>query len=156
MTKLESLRKIKNLIFYEYSIKSSYSLKIEPFHQEVWQKSLFILASNDLEIEPQEIIDVYKNQFVVERGFRFIKSPEFLADSLYLKKLERIEALLFIMTLSLMVYASLERKIRTSFKKMSFLLTKRANPHKRLLLVGFFRLLLIFIFSLLEILNKLL
>jgi len=102
--------------FYEYSIKSSYSFKIEPFYQEVWEKSLFILASNDLELEPQDILDVYKNQFVVERGFRFIKSPEFLADSLYLKKPERIEALLFIMTLCLMVYASLERKIRTSLK----------------------------------------
>lgn len=115
--------------FYEYSIKSSYSFKIEPFHQEVWQKSLFILASNDLEIEPQEIIDVYKNQFVVERGFRFIKSPEFLADSLYLKKPERIEALLFIMTLSLMVYASLERKIRTSLKdKNEFFIDQKGKP----------------------------
>lgn len=102
--------------FYEYSITANHSFKIEPFHQEVWEKSLFILASNDLDIEPSEIISAYKNQFVVERGFRFIKSPEFLADSLYLKKPERIEALLFIMTLSLMVYASLEFKIRTSLK----------------------------------------
>jgi transposase len=102
--------------FYEYSLQSNYSFKINPFHQEIWKKSLFILASNDLNIKPQEIIDVYKNQFVVERGFRFIKSPEFLADSLYLKKPERIEALLFIMTLCLMVYASLEFRIRTSLK----------------------------------------
>jgi transposase len=63
---------------------------------------------------------------VVERGFRFIKSPEFLADSLYLKKPERIEALLFIMTLCLMVYASLEMKIRTSLKDNDeFFLTPR-------------------------------
>ena len=115
--------------FYEYSIKSSYSFKIELFHQEVWKKSLFILASNDLAIEPEEIIDVYKNQFVVERGFRFIKSPEFLADSLYLKKPERIEALLFIMTLCLMVYASLEQKIRTSLKEENeFFIDQKGKP----------------------------
>jgi len=47
--------------FYEYSIESNYSFKIETYHQELWKKSLFILASNDLDIEPEEIIDVYKN-----------------------------------------------------------------------------------------------
>ena len=115
--------------FYEYSIESNYSFKIEPYHQEVWKKSLFILASNDLNIEPEEIIDVYKNQFVVERGFRFIKSPEFLADSLYIKKPERIEALLFIMTLCLMVYASLEMKIRTSLKdEDEFFIDQKGKP----------------------------
>jgi len=115
--------------FYEYSIESNYSFKIEKYHQEVWKKSLFILASNDLDIEPEEIIDVYKNQFVVERGFRFIKSPEFLADSLYLKKPQRIEALLFIMTLCLMVYASLERKIRTSLKdEDEFFVDQKGKP----------------------------
>jgi len=115
--------------FYEYSIESNYSFKIEPYHQEVWKKSLFILASNNLDIEPEEIIDVYKNQFVVERGFRFIKSPEFLADSLYIKKPERIEALLFIMTLCLMVYASLEMKIRTSLKDDDeFFIDQKGKP----------------------------
>jgi transposase len=115
--------------FYEYSIESNYSFKIEKYYQEVWKKSLFILASNDLDIEPEEIIDVYKNQFVVERGFRFIKSPEFLADSLYLKKPERIEALLFIMTLCLMVYASLEMKIRTSLKDNDeFFIDQKGKP----------------------------
>jgi transposase len=83
-----------------------------------FDKLVFILASNDLDIGTEEIIDAYKNQFVIERDFHFIKSPKFLADSLYLKKTERIEALLFIMTLSLclMVYISLEMKIRTSLK----------------------------------------
>ena len=115
--------------FYEYSIDSNYSFKIEPYHQEVWKKSLFILASNDLKVKAEEIIDAYKNQFVVERGFRFIKSPEFLADSLYLKKPERIEALLFIMTLCLMVYASLEMKIRTSLKdEDEFFIDQKGKP----------------------------
>ena len=118
--------------FYEYSIESNYSFKIEPYHQELWRKSIFILASNDLSVEPEEIIDVYKNQFVVERGFRFIKSPEFLADSLYLKKAERIEALLFIMTLCLMVYASLERKIRTSLEQEDeFFVDQKGKPTQK-------------------------
>ena len=117
--------------FYEYSISSNYSFKIEPYYQAIWKKSLFILASNDLNIEAEEIIDVYKNQFIVERGFRFIKSKEFLADSLYLKKAERIEALLFIMTLCLLVYASLERKIRTSLEdEDEFFVDQKGKPTK--------------------------
>lgn len=115
--------------FYEYSFDSNYSFKIELYHQEVWKKSLFILASNDLKVKAEEVIDAYKNQFVVERGFRFIKSPDFLADSLYLKKPERIEALLFIMTLCLMVYASLEMKIRTSLKdEDEFFIDQKGKP----------------------------
>jgi transposase len=115
--------------FYEYSIESNYSFKIEPYYQEVWKKSLFTLATNDLNIEPQKIIDAYKNQFVVEKGFRFIKSPEFLANSLYIKKPERVEALLFIMTLCLMVYASLEMKIRSSLKENNeFFIDQKGKP----------------------------
>lgn len=59
-----------------------------------------------------ELLATYKAQQTVERGFRFLKSPEFLTSSLYLKKPERIEALLMVMTCSLMIYAALEHRIR--------------------------------------------
>ena len=84
--------------------------------QDLHKGSCFILASNNLTKDPEEIIDAYKNQYVVERGFRFLKSPEFLADSLFAKKPQRIEALLMIMTLSLLVYSTLEYKIRSTLK----------------------------------------
>ena len=60
----------------------------------------------------QFLLDEYKSQQAVERGFRFLKSPDFLTSSLFLKKPERIEALLMIMTCSLMVYAGIEHLIR--------------------------------------------
>lgn len=47
-----------------------------------------------------------------ERGFRFLKSPEFLTSSLFLEKPERIEALLMVMICCLMVYAASEYVIR--------------------------------------------
>ncbi len=40
----------------------------------------------------------------VERGFRFLKDPIFFTSTLFLKKPERIEALLMVMTLSLLIY----------------------------------------------------
>ena len=62
------------------------------------------------------MLELYKSQQSVEKGFRFLKSPDFLTSSLYLKKPERIEALLMIMTCCLMVYAALEYKIRRELK----------------------------------------
>ena len=55
--------------------------------------------------------DFYWYVELIER-LRFLKSPEFLTSSLYLKKPERIEALLMVMTCSLMIYAALEHRIR--------------------------------------------
>ena len=80
---------------------------------------LFILSTNDLtkKLGMQAMLDHYKSQQSVEKGFRFLKSPDFLVSSLFLKKPERIEALLMVMTCCLMVYAALEHTIRTSLKE---------------------------------------
>ncbi|MEA3373624.1 MAG: IS1634 family transposase [Campylobacterota bacterium] len=81
------------------------------------QSGYFILATNRLEMSPEVLLREYKSQQRVERGFRFLKSPEFLASAIFLKKPERIEALLMIMTLCLMVYAGLEYTIRKELKE---------------------------------------
>ncbi len=81
---------------------------------------MFILATNktdDKALDMAALLVNDKAQQKVERGFRFLKSPEFLTSSMYLKKPERIEALLMVMTCSLMVYAALEHKIRTGLKQ---------------------------------------
>jgi transposase len=83
------------------------------------QHSCFTLATNELEdqqLPPQELLDGYKGQSHAERGFRFLKDPQFLASSLYLKKPERIMALLMVMTVCLLVYAGLEYRIRQALK----------------------------------------
>jgi transposase len=83
------------------------------------QSGYFILATNRLEMSPEVLLREYKSQQRVERGFRFLKSPEFLASAIFLKKPERIEALLMIMTLCLMVYAGLEYTIRKELKEQN-------------------------------------
>ena len=59
----------------------------------------------------------YKGQQTVERGFRFLKDPMFLASSVFLKSPRRIMALTMVMTICLLVYAALEHRIRESLKK---------------------------------------
>ncbi|MBF0281423.1 MAG: IS1634 family transposase [Zetaproteobacteria bacterium] len=56
----------------------------------------------------------YKNQQKVERGFRFLKDPLFLASSVFFKSPKRIMALAMVMTVCLRVYAALEHRIRKS------------------------------------------
>jgi transposase len=68
------------------------------------------------QLPPQELLQGYKGQGHAERGFRFLKDPRFLASSLYLKKPERIMALLMVMTVCVLVYAALEYRIRTARK----------------------------------------
>ena len=81
----------------------------------VAQQSCFILATNELDdtqLSPEALLTGYKGQQHAERGFRFLKDPQFLASSLYLKTPERIMALLMVMTVCLLVYAALEYRIR--------------------------------------------
>jgi transposase len=79
------------------------------------QKSLFIVATNELDEEklsPEEMLRGYKGQVRVERGFRFLKDPQFMATSFFLESERRIMALLMVMTLCLLVYSSLEWRVR--------------------------------------------
>jgi transposase len=83
------------------------------------QHRCFILATNELDeatLSPQAVLNGYKGQAQAERGFRFLKDPQFLASSLYLKKPERIMALLMVMTVCLLVYAALEYRIRQALQ----------------------------------------
>jgi transposase len=83
------------------------------------QQSCFILATNALDahaLSPQAVLDGYKGQKHAERGFRFLKDPQFLASTLDRKKPERLMALLMVMTVCLLVYAALESRIRQALK----------------------------------------
>ena len=82
---------------------------------------MFVIATNELDdtaLSDEQLLRSYKDQGVsVERGFRFLKDPWFYAESLYLKKPERIMALIMVMTLSLLVYSVAEMKIRKALKQ---------------------------------------
>ena len=87
------------------------------------RKSCFIIATNQLDcvaLPSEELITVYKkDQQKVERGFRFLKDPMFMASTLFLKSPERIMALMMVMTLCLLVYSALELRIRDALQANS-------------------------------------
>lgn len=104
----------------QYTIQAQLHLKQAQWEEEVFRRSLFVLATKEiidgLEQE-QELLHTYKKQHSVERGFRFIKDPNIVASSFFVKKPERVAALLFVMTSCLLVYSALEYRIRQSLKK---------------------------------------
>ena len=92
-------------------------------------KSFFVIATNDTEREwtPEELLKQYKSQNKVERGFRFLKDPEFFADSIFVSKNEHIQALLMIMTLGLAVFSGLEWKLRNAMKTANVMLKSQTG-----------------------------
>lgn len=102
---------------YEYQLSGLAVTCLDNVADARARTGVFILATNDLNgLSMQALLDTYKSQQRVERGFRFLKSPEFLTSAVFLKKPERIEALLMVMTCSLMIYVALEHRIRTGLK----------------------------------------
>jgi transposase len=102
-----------------YTIEGALASALATRQALIDQHRCFILATNELDeamLSPPEVLNGYKGQAQAERGFRFLKDPQFLACSCYLKKPERIMALLMVMTVCLLVYAAWESRIRTALK----------------------------------------
>lgn len=103
--------------------------KDEAIQHAIEQKSCFILATNADEkaLSAEKVLHHYKAQSAVERGFRFLKDPLFFVSSLFIKKPSRIDALLMIMTLSLLVYSIAQRRMRASMRKVNETIPNQIN-----------------------------
>ncbi len=99
-----------------YHLSGALAAPITVRQRRLIRRSCFIVATNELDegvLGDPEVLWAYKGQSSkVERGFRFLKDPMFVASTLYLKRVERIMALLMVMTVCLLVYAALEYRIR--------------------------------------------
>ncbi len=84
------------------------------------KKGRFIIATNELDLTrltSQELLQNYKGQQSVERGFRFLKEPAFMTSSVFLKSQERIIALAVVMCLCLLVYMIAQRYLRARLEQ---------------------------------------
>ncbi len=101
---------------YQWQVVVTVSVNSLQVVQEVLRKACWIVGTNVLEsaaLSDQDLVGTYKDQGGVERGFRFLKDPLFLASSVFVKKPERIMALSFIMVLCLLVYRLAEFRLRS-------------------------------------------
>ena len=85
--------------------------------KEMEKMGLFVLASNDITLSPEDMLEYYKGQDKVEKGLRFLKDNTFSVSKVYLKKKTRIEALMMVMVLCLLIYSIAEWKLRTRLEE---------------------------------------
>lgn len=81
------------------------------------QHECFVLITNVLHISQADILWQYKGQQAVEIQFRLLKQPA-LAANIWLKKPERIEALVMLLHVSLLIRALMQYQVRERVKKM--------------------------------------
>jgi len=95
----------------------------------------FIVATNELNeklLSKEDLLNHYKNQQSVERGFRFLKDPFFLCSSVFLKKETRIVALGMVMCLCLLIYMLTQRLVRQKLQEQNRTLPNQlGKPTKR-------------------------
>ena len=69
-----------------------------------------------------DILRIYKEQHSIEKNFGFLKDP-LIVNDLFLKKTERIEALGFILVISLLIWRLCERCLRSYIKEKNITIT---------------------------------
>jgi len=87
----------------------------------------FVLVSNKTDLDPETILNYYKGQYQVERGFRIVKDKSFHVAEVFLKKEARIEALSMIMVLNLLVYAFGEWLLRKKLSESGLTIPNQLN-----------------------------
>ena len=108
----------KNSVVKEfYRVKAKTGVDREEVEWRKERLGRFIIATNDLDKDAMSLIDDYKGQGRVEKGFRFLKDDTFGASDVYLKSQKRVEALSMVMVLCLLVYSVLEWKLRKRLRE---------------------------------------
>lgn len=113
-----------------YKIIGSYGRNEEEIKKLLNSKGRFILATNDCNKENYteiNILNEYKEQQNVEGGFRFLKDPWFMVDSIFLKTPKRIEALMMVMALCLLVYNVAQYQLRKKLDEENETLPNQLN-----------------------------
>jgi len=113
-----------------FSIRATLERDEEEIEQRMSEKGKFIVATNELDeskLPSSELLECYKEQQCVERGFRFLKDPFFLTSSVFLKKQERIAALSMIMCLCLLVYTLAQRMLRHRLDELGTTLPDKSS-----------------------------
>lgn len=100
---------------YRYEYKFSYSLHWSPdvqaLRREARTDGVFPLLSTERSIKPKRVLQAWKFQPRLEKRFAQFKSVH-LAAPLLFKKIERVEANMFVFFIALLIQALLERLLR--------------------------------------------
>ena len=99
----------------EYYLEATVMVDEKSIDKQFEEACSFVLCSNDLEITAENLLREYKTQSSVEKKFQQMKSPHFV-NSLYLDTPQRIEALTYLILISMMVLSVAEYVVRREMK----------------------------------------
>ena len=99
----------------EYFLQIEIQVDEEKIKKNFEEACTFILCSNDLTLKAEDLLREYKTQIGVEKKFQQLKSPHFV-NSLYLDTPERIEALTYLILISMMILSVAEYVVRREMK----------------------------------------
>jgi transposase len=102
----------KERLVFSVSVKTSQELIEQNSHSD----GMFPLITNCNDLSKAKILEAYKFQPRLEKRHEQLKSVEDVAP-VYLKKVTRIEGLLFLYFIALLVQALLEREIRLAMAR---------------------------------------
>lgn len=101
---------------YKISVKRS-DVNEKAIEQEEKRIGCFILISNaNSKFSSEDLLTTYKKQSAPETSFKFIKNPT-VVGPIFLKTVERLESLAYVVMIAFLVYAILERRVRNNLKK---------------------------------------
>jgi transposase len=122
-------------VFSHYKLEAKFEACLDKIRPQQNKLGRFILATNDLnnpDMDEANMLSTYREQQGVERGFRFIKDPLFHLSGIFLKKPERIDALMMVMTLCLMVYNAGQYQVRKALDvEQESILSQVGKPTKK-------------------------
>lgn len=105
---------------YIKQVKRRFDLRYEMDHPQIAAAErldgVFPLVSNDGQLSELELLHAYKQQPLIEKRFEQMKT-DFAIAPVWLKKVERIDALLAVYFLALLSEALLERELRQALKR---------------------------------------
>ncbi|HEY5588072.1 MAG TPA: IS1634 family transposase [Candidatus Paceibacterota bacterium] len=99
----------------EYYLQIEIKTDEEKIRKNFEEACTFILCSNDLTLKAEDLLKEYKTQVGVEKKFHQLKSPHFV-NSLYLDTPQRIEALTYLILISMMILSVAEYVVRREMK----------------------------------------
>ena len=91
----------------------------EKIEAKVEAEIKFVIATTDTERNwsMAELLSCYKRQSVIERTWKLSKNPTMFLNALYLKSPHRIEALMWLMSIALLVYSATEYRMRAKMSE---------------------------------------
>lgn len=100
-------------------VSGKVSIDTAKVQQQVENGIQFVVGTTDCDKKwtMDELLSVYKRQSTIERMWRVSKNPEIMLNALYLKTPHRIQALMWILSVTLLVFAATEYLMKKAMRE---------------------------------------